>query len=66
MTATIQDSSQNASIASETAKKAKDIAVEGGEVVNETISGITQISEVVLQASSIVKNLVITHIKLVK
>jgi methyl-accepting chemotaxis protein len=57
MTATIQDSSKNASIASETAKKAKDIAVEGGEVVNETISGITQISEVVLQASSIVKKL---------
>ncbi|MBL1213075.1 MAG: HAMP domain-containing protein [Ignavibacteriae bacterium] len=57
MTATIQDSSQNASIASETARKAKDIAEEGGVVVEQTLSGIVHISEVVLSASEIVQKL---------
>ncbi len=57
MTATIQDSSQNASIASETAKKAKDIAEEGGIVVEQTLTGIVHISEVVLSASKIVQKL---------
>jgi methyl-accepting chemotaxis protein len=57
MTATILDSSKNASIASEIAKKAKGFAVKGGAVVEQTITGIVQISEVVLEAHNIVKKL---------
>ncbi|MBA4252231.1 MAG: hypothetical protein C0442_10990 [Chlorobiaceae bacterium] len=57
MTATILETTKHANVASEKAKKAGDIAAEGGKVVKDTIAGMNKISVVVNQAADTVKAL---------
>ena len=51
MTATIVESSKNASEATEGAKNAADTAGTGGQIVNETIQGMQRINDVVRESS---------------
>jgi methyl-accepting chemotaxis protein len=57
MAATIGTNTKNAAAAAETAKRAKAAAEQGGTVVNETVSGMKSIAEVVRQSASTVSNL---------
>lgn len=57
MTATIMESTQNISTAAEKSKDAGEIAIVGGQVVEETIVGMNRIAEVVKQSADIVKEL---------
>ncbi len=57
MTATIQESSKNAMSASELSKNASDTATGGGEIVNQTITGMQTISEVVRQSAQAIADL---------
>ena len=51
MTKTIFDTSQHTSLASEASKKAGDMAKGGGKVIEETISGMNQLSIVVAESA---------------
>ncbi|HEX2865692.1 MAG TPA: methyl-accepting chemotaxis protein [Ignavibacteriales bacterium] len=57
MTRTIIDTTQNTSLAADTARQAGEKARDGGKVVKETISGMNRIAEVVLSSASTVKEL---------
>ena len=57
MTKTIVENSRNASSTAQTAKKAKDAAGRGGDVVDETIGGMKHIAEVVQKSSTTVEAL---------
>lgn len=57
MTKTIIENSTNATSAAATAKQAKDSAVNGGKIVEETIEGMKQIAEVVRKSSVTVQEL---------
>ncbi|MDP3830649.1 MAG: HAMP domain-containing methyl-accepting chemotaxis protein, partial [Ignavibacteriaceae bacterium] len=57
MTKTIIETSTNVNRASEAAKESRNIALDGGSVVNDTIIGMNSIAEVVIQAACIVKEL---------
>jgi methyl-accepting chemotaxis protein len=57
MTRTIIETTQNASKAAETSNAAKEKALEGGKKVNETISGMVKIADVVNQAAETIKEL---------
>jgi len=57
MTRTILETSKNASSASEASKNAGLIAIEGGSVVTQTITGINRIADVVKQSATTVQQL---------
>ena len=57
MTKTILDTTKNAGEAAEASKHYGDIAKEGGKVVNETISGMNKIDEVVKKSANTVQQL---------
>ncbi|HTY38684.1 MAG TPA: methyl-accepting chemotaxis protein, partial [Bacteroidota bacterium] len=57
MTKTIMENAKNAVSAADTAKKAKDSAGQGGEVVDETISGMKRIADVVNKSAQTVRAL---------
>ena len=57
MTNTIMETTTNASSAAEQAKKAGVAAVEGGDVIKETIKGMNRIAEVVRNAAGTVQEL---------
>ncbi|MGE5429865.1 MAG: methyl-accepting chemotaxis protein [Syntrophomonadaceae bacterium] len=57
MTRTIIDTTQNSSLAADTARDAGEKARDGGRVVKETISGMNKIAEVVLTSASTVEEL---------
>lgn len=57
MTTTILETSNNASIMSETAKQSKNSAVEGGNVVSQTVNGMKSISEKVNKSAIVVETL---------
>jgi methyl-accepting chemotaxis protein len=57
MTKTILENSRNASVAAETAKRAKESAVQGGKVVGETVDGMKRIADVVNKSAGTVKEL---------
>ncbi|MFO7445556.1 MAG: methyl-accepting chemotaxis protein [Ignavibacteriaceae bacterium] len=57
MTKTILENTSNASLAAETAKEAGNKAKIGGEVVDNTISGMIRIADVVKQSASTVETL---------
>lgn len=57
MTATILQTSKNASIATETSKNAGVIAEDGGKVIKETVEGMKRIADVVRSAASTVQAL---------
>ncbi len=57
MTSTIMQTTQHANTATENAKNAVSIANEGGNIVEQTVSGMRKISEVVQQAAVIVREL---------
>jgi methyl-accepting chemotaxis protein len=57
MTKTIIENSRNATMTSETAKKAQQIADEGGKAVQETVSGMRRIADVVNRSAETVKKL---------
>ncbi|MBL1212506.1 MAG: HAMP domain-containing protein [Ignavibacteriae bacterium] len=57
MTRTIIETTQNASKAAETSNAAKEKALEGGQKVSETVSGMVKIAEVVNQAAETIKEL---------
>lgn len=57
MTKTIIENSKNASNTSDTAKEAKQAAEKGGKVVEDTISGMTTIADVVKRSADTVKEL---------
>ncbi|MFO7445548.1 MAG: methyl-accepting chemotaxis protein [Ignavibacteriaceae bacterium] len=57
MTKTILETTRNASAAAENAKKAGDIAGIGGKAVNDTVKGMERIAQVVMGASSTIKQL---------
>lgn len=57
MATTIGANTKNAAAAAETAKRAKVAAEQGGTVVNETVTGMKNIAEVVRQSASTVQNL---------
>ena len=57
MTRTILETTRNAGTASENVKKAGITAVEGGKVVEETVTGMKRIAEVVSKAAETVKQL---------
>jgi len=57
MTRTILETSKNIGKASDNAKKAGEIAVTGGNVVEETVSRMNKISEVVTKAADTIKKL---------
>jgi methyl-accepting chemotaxis protein len=57
MAATIGTNTKNAATAADTAKRAKAAAEQGGTVVNETVSGMKSIAEVVRQSASTVSSL---------
>ena len=57
MTKTILENTRNVGIASDTAREAGEKAKEGGKIVEETISGMNKISEVVRQSAEKVNEL---------
>lgn len=57
MTTTIMETTRHANLATEASKKAGSLAVDGGKVVQETVSGMQKIAEVVRDASDTVKTL---------
>jgi methyl-accepting chemotaxis protein len=57
MTKTIIENSQNATNTAETAKKAKRAAEEGGQIVSETVEGMSRIAEVVKSSAETVRTL---------
>jgi methyl-accepting chemotaxis protein len=57
MTKTIIENSRNSGDTAETAKFAKESALQGGKVVEETISGMKRIADVVRRSASAVKEL---------
>jgi methyl-accepting chemotaxis protein len=57
MTKTIMENSKNASIAADTAKLAKEAALQGGRVVGETVDGMKRIAQVVNKSAETVKEL---------
>jgi methyl-accepting chemotaxis protein len=57
MTKTIIENSRNAGDTADTAKKAKDAALQGGKVVEETVVGMKRIADVVKQSAETVKAL---------
>ncbi|HEX2960679.1 MAG TPA: methyl-accepting chemotaxis protein [Ignavibacteriales bacterium] len=57
MTRTIIDTTQNTSLAADTAKQAGEKARDGGKVVKETISGMNKIADVVLTSATTVEEL---------
>jgi len=57
MTKTIIENSRNASTVAETAKKAKQAAEQGGNVVSETVDGIKSIANVVKYSTDMVREL---------
>ncbi len=57
MSKTILENSRNASLTAESARAAKDGAAHGGAVVEETVSGMRRIAEVVKQSAEGVKTL---------
>ena len=57
MTKTIVENSRNASATADTAKRAREIAYGGGQVVDETITGMKRIAEVVKSSAETVKAL---------
>ena len=57
MTRTILETSKNISKSSDNAKKAGEIAITGGHVVDETVSRMKKISEVVTKAADTIKKL---------
>ncbi len=57
MTKTIMETSRNSSAASDAAKNAGSIAKEGGQVVNETITGMISISDVVKKSAETIQAL---------
>ena len=57
MTKTIYETSKNTSIASEASKNAGSVAKDGGKVVEETIDGMSKISQVVKQSAGTVQAL---------
>ncbi len=57
MTATILDSSQNANQALDASKNAADVALKGGEVVDNTVTGMGRISDSVKTSANKIKEL---------
>lgn len=57
MTRTIMETTQNAATAAQKSKDAGDIAAEGGKVVDDTVTGMNRIAEVVKQSADIIKEL---------
>lgn len=57
MTRTILETTHNATTAAQKSKDAGQVAIQGGKVVEDTISGMNRIAEVVKQSADIVKTL---------
>jgi len=57
MTKTILETSKNSASAAEQAKSAKEVAQDGGKSTEDTIEGMTRISQVVEQAANTIKEL---------
>ncbi len=57
MTSTVQETTKNAGVAAENASNAVKIAMEGGEIVKQTIDGMNKIAEVVKEAAVTVQEM---------